>query len=156
MPIIDKFKDMGTTVMGKVESGSLREGDSLVIMPNKVIYLPSTHPTYILVLMNLCFSFGIDDIHIYLQANVKVVAIFCDEDKVSYAGPGENLRVRVSGIEEEDILAGFVLSSIGRFSFLPSVLYCCENFGVYVCYLNLVPIFFELIVTNVLKITRCS
>lgn len=36
MPIIDKFKDMGTTVMGKVESGSVREGDSLLIMPNKV------------------------------------------------------------------------------------------------------------------------
>lgn len=31
------------------------------------------------------------------------------------AGPGENLRVRLSGIEEEDILGGFVLSSIGEF-----------------------------------------
>jgi len=37
MPIIDKFKDMGTVVMGKVESGSIREGDSLVVMPNKVL-----------------------------------------------------------------------------------------------------------------------
>lgn len=36
MPIIDKFKDMGTVVMGKVESGSVREGDSLIVMPNKV------------------------------------------------------------------------------------------------------------------------
>ena len=36
MPIIDKFKDMGTVVMGKVESGSIREGDSLIVMPNKV------------------------------------------------------------------------------------------------------------------------
>ncbi|XP_073142561.1 uncharacterized protein [Henckelia pumila] len=79
MPIIDKFKDMGTVVMGKVESGSIREGDSLLIMPNKV--------------------------------QVKVLAIFCDEDKVGRAGPGENLRVRVSGIEEEDIVSGFVLCS---------------------------------------------
>lgn len=41
MPIIDKFKDMGTVVMGKVESGSIREGNNLLIMPNKVfsIYL---------------------------------------------------------------------------------------------------------------------
>jgi len=39
MPIIDKFKDMGTVVMGKVESGSVREGDSLLVMPNKVDYL---------------------------------------------------------------------------------------------------------------------
>lgn len=82
MPIIDKFKDMGTTVMGKVESGSVREGDSLLIMPNK--------------------------------AQVKVIAIFIDEDKVKCAGPGENLRVRLSGIDDEDILSGFVLSSVAN------------------------------------------
>lgn len=36
MPIIDKSRDMGTVVMGKIESGSVRRGDSLIIMPNKV------------------------------------------------------------------------------------------------------------------------
>ncbi|KAH7678736.1 Protein-synthesizing GTPase protein [Dioscorea alata] len=80
MPIIDKYKDMGTVVMGKVESGSIQEGDNLLIMPNK--------------------------------AQVKVVAVYCDEDKVTRAGPGENLRVKLSGVEEEEILTGFVLSSI--------------------------------------------
>ncbi|XP_040932864.1 eukaryotic peptide chain release factor GTP-binding subunit ERF3A isoform X1 [Gossypium hirsutum] len=80
MPVIDKFKDMGTVVMGKVESGSICEGDSLFVMPNK--------------------------------APVKVLAVYCDEDKVRRAGPGENLRVRLSGIEEEDISSGFVLSSV--------------------------------------------
>ncbi|CAJ2672915.1 unnamed protein product [Trifolium pratense] len=79
MPIIDKFKDMGTVVMGKVESGTIRDGDSLLIMPNK--------------------------------DHVKVVAIYIDENRVTLAGPGENLRVRLSGVEEEDILSGFVLSS---------------------------------------------
>ncbi|CAM8879236.1 unnamed protein product [Rhodiola kirilowii] len=82
LPIIDKFKDMGTVVMGKVESGSVREGDSLMIMPNK--------------------------------AHVKVLAIFCDEDKAISAGPGENLRVRLSGVEEEDILSGFVLCTVAN------------------------------------------
>jgi peptide chain release factor subunit 3 len=82
MPIIDKFKDMGTVVMGKVESGSLREGDTLLVMPNKT--------------------------------QVKVVAIYCDESKVRRAGPGENLRVRLSGIEEDDISSGFVLSSVAN------------------------------------------
>lgn len=52
---------------------------------------------------------------IHLQAQVKVLAIYCDEDKVKHAGPGENLRVRLSGIEEEDILSGFVLCSVGKF-----------------------------------------
>lgn len=42
MPIIDKFKDMGTTVMGKVESGTVREGDSLLLMPNKVFAIELT------------------------------------------------------------------------------------------------------------------
>ncbi|KAL3512201.1 hypothetical protein ACH5RR_024918 [Cinchona calisaya] len=82
MPIIDKFKDMGTVVMGKVESGSIREGDTLLIMPNK--------------------------------AQIKVVAIFCDEEKVRRAGPGNNLRVRITGVEEEEILTGFVLSSFAK------------------------------------------
>lgn len=50
-----------------------------------------------------------------VQAQVKVLSISCDEDKVRRAGPGENLRVRLSGIEEDDILSGFVLSSIGAY-----------------------------------------
>ncbi|KAJ7970304.1 Elongation factor [Quillaja saponaria] len=82
MPIIDKFKDMGTVVMGKVECGSVCEGDSLMVMPNK--------------------------------AQVKVLAVFCDEDRVKRAGPGENLRVRLSAVEEEDILSGFVLCSVAN------------------------------------------
>ncbi|KAK6944121.1 Translational (tr)-type GTP-binding domain [Dillenia turbinata] len=82
LPIIDKFKDMGTVVMGKIESGSVRDGDALWVMPNKV--------------------------------QVKVIAVYCDENKVRVAGPGENVRIRVSGIEEDDILSGFVLSSIAR------------------------------------------
>jgi len=40
MPISEKYKDMGTVVVGKVESGRLRKGDSLMLMPNKVSILP--------------------------------------------------------------------------------------------------------------------
>ncbi|EPS69318.1 hypothetical protein M569_05448, partial [Genlisea aurea] len=82
LPIIDKFKDMGTVLMGKVESGTISEGANLLTMPNKI--------------------------------QVKVIALFCDEDRVRRAGPGENLRVRVSGIEEEDVLTGFVLCGIEK------------------------------------------
>ncbi|KAF8022564.1 hypothetical protein BT93_F0163 [Corymbia citriodora subsp. variegata] len=82
MPIIDKFKEMGTLVMGKVESGSIHEGDSLVLMPNK--------------------------------AYVKVLAVHQDDDKVRCAGPGENVRVTLYGIEEKDILSGFVLSGVEK------------------------------------------
>nr|CAB3449719.1 unnamed protein product [Digitaria exilis] len=74
IPIMDKYKDMGTVVMGKIESGTIREGDSLL-------------------------------------ANVKVLTIHCDDDKVRRAAPGGNVRIKLSGIEE-DIFPGFVLSSI--------------------------------------------
>ena len=50
-----------------------------------------------------------------LQAHVKVIALYCDENKVRRAGPGENVRIRISGIEEEEIIAGFVLSSVGKY-----------------------------------------
>lgn len=41
MPIVDKYKDMGTVVMGKVESGECKKGQNLVIMPNRVSALLS-------------------------------------------------------------------------------------------------------------------
>nr|GEY13326.1 eukaryotic peptide chain release factor GTP-binding subunit ERF3A [Tanacetum cinerariifolium] len=36
MPIMDKVKELGTVLMGKVESGSVHEDDNLLVMPNKV------------------------------------------------------------------------------------------------------------------------
>ena len=36
MPIVDKYKDMGTVVMGKVESGTAKKGQNLLVMPNRV------------------------------------------------------------------------------------------------------------------------
>ncbi|CAF1167965.1 unnamed protein product [Adineta ricciae] len=35
MPIVEKYKDMGMIVMGKIESGCCRVGDQCVIMPNR-------------------------------------------------------------------------------------------------------------------------
>lgn len=36
LPIVDKYSDRGTIALGKVESGSCRKGQSLLIMPNKM------------------------------------------------------------------------------------------------------------------------
>lgn len=87
MPIMDRYKDMGTIVMGKSESGLVKKGDSLVVMPNKV--------------------------------PVKVISVYRDETEVNAARPGENLRLRLQGIEEEDISSGFVVSS--RYNPVPVV-----------------------------------
>jgi translation elongation factor EF-1alpha len=35
MPISEKYKDMGAVVVGKIESGRVKRGDSLMIMPNR-------------------------------------------------------------------------------------------------------------------------
>merc|ERR1719431_1369996 len=35
MPIVDKYSEMGTVVIGKVESGGCKKGDVLLVMPNR-------------------------------------------------------------------------------------------------------------------------
>lgn len=36
LPISEKYNEMGTMVMGKIESGRVKKGDQLLLMPNKV------------------------------------------------------------------------------------------------------------------------
>ncbi len=47
---------------------------------------------------------------------MKVVTVYQDTDEVDYSMPGENLRIRLSGVEDEDISPGFVLSSVSEYS----------------------------------------
>jgi peptide chain release factor subunit 3 len=83
MPISEKYKDMGTIVVGKVESGLLRKGDTLILMPNK--------------------------------DEVEVTAIYNEmEDEVNQALCGDNVRIRLRGVEDDDISPGFVLTSPNR------------------------------------------
>lgn len=80
MPISEKYKDMGTIVVGKIESGHLTKGESLILMPNKV--------------------------------EVKVAALFNElEEEVNTAFVGDNVRIRLNGIDDEDINPGYVLTS---------------------------------------------
>ncbi|XP_058798226.1 eukaryotic peptide chain release factor GTP-binding subunit ERF3A [Phymastichus coffea] len=77
MPIVDKYKDMGTVVMGKVEAGEAKKGQSLLVMPNRTA--------------------------------VVVDQLWSDDEEVTSVGPGENVKVKLKGIEEEDVSPGFVL-----------------------------------------------
>ncbi|KAI0057136.1 hypothetical protein BV25DRAFT_1831505 [Artomyces pyxidatus] len=80
MPISEKYKDLGTIAVGKIESGHIRKGDTLMLMPNKV--------------------------------TVEVAAIYNEmEDEVNTAVSGDNVRIRLRGVEDEDISPGFVLTS---------------------------------------------
>ncbi|KAF8913869.1 eukaryotic polypeptide chain release factor 3 [Gymnopilus junonius] len=80
MPISEKYKDMGTVIVGKIESGHIRKGDNLILMPNKV--------------------------------PVEVAAIFNEvEEEIDRALCGDNVRIRIRGVDDEDISPGFVLTS---------------------------------------------
>lgn len=77
LPIVDKYKDMGTVILGKLESGSICKAQQLIMMPNRHV--------------------------------VEVLSLLSDDVETEDAAPGENLKLRLKGIEEEEILPGFIL-----------------------------------------------
>lgn len=78
MPINEKYKDMGTIVGGKIESGRVKKGKTLLMMPNKKM--------------------------------VEVTGVTDERDEELKVGTcGDNVRIRLRGIEEEEIAPGFVL-----------------------------------------------
>ncbi|GMF02409.1 unnamed protein product [[Candida] boidinii] len=83
LPVSGKMKDLGTVVEGKIESGHIKKGTSLMLMPNKM-------PVEILT--------------IYNETEAEADSAYC----------GEQVRLRLKGVEEEDISPGYVLSSINR------------------------------------------
>lgn len=46
---------------------------------------------------------------ICVQHTVEVLSLLSDDVETDDAGPGENLKLRLKGIEEEEILPGFIL-----------------------------------------------
>lgn len=41
LPVSEKYNELGTMVMGKIESGLVKKGDTLLLMPNKVRVISS-------------------------------------------------------------------------------------------------------------------
>ncbi len=61
---------------------------------------------------------------------MTVTSIYRDENEVVAARGGENLRLRLSGVDEEDIQAGFVICSRNcpvSPSRLPAFRICCGD-----------------------------
>ncbi|RUS14256.1 eukaryotic release factor 3 [Endogone sp. FLAS-F59071] len=81
IPITMKYKNMGTIVVGKIESGKIKKGTNVILMPNR----------------KLC----------------EVTALYNDtEDEVPHAVCGDNVRIRLRGVEEEEVSSGFVLCDV--------------------------------------------
>lgn len=81
MPISTKWKDLGTILEGKIESGHVKKGNKVLMMPG--------------------------------EKQLEVTTIYNEtEEEVDGALCGEQVRLRVKGVEEEDVLNGFVLTSL--------------------------------------------
>jgi peptide chain release factor subunit 3 len=82
MPVSEKYKDMGTMVTGKLQSGYIRKGQKLLMMPNKT--------------------------------KVSVDTILIDDEEVPICQCGDNIKLKLKGIEEEAISKGHVLCQLKK------------------------------------------
>ncbi|KAI1326712.1 hypothetical protein F5Y16DRAFT_373795 [Xylariaceae sp. FL0255] len=83
MAVSGKYRDMGTMIEGKIESGVCKKNMSLIMMPNR--------------------------------EKVEIAALYGEtEDEIPIAQCGDQVRMRLRGIEEDDISPGFVLCSPKR------------------------------------------
>ncbi|KAK4879058.1 hypothetical protein RN001_007204 [Aquatica leii] len=77
VPIVDKYKDMGTVVMNKVESRERRKEENLMNMPNRT--------------------------------PVTVDQLWLNDDEVSSVVGRENVKLKVKGVEQENVSPVLVL-----------------------------------------------
>ncbi|KAJ2078661.1 translation termination factor GTPase eRF3 [Coemansia sp. RSA 988] len=78
IPISEKYRDMGTVVSGKIESGHIKVNQKVIIMPEK----------------RAC-----EISHIYGE----------DESEEQSAVSGDNVRIKLRGVEEDSIQNGHVI-----------------------------------------------
>ncbi|CAI8502698.1 unnamed protein product [Pichia kudriavzevii] len=80
LPVSGKMKDLGTVIEGKIESGHIKKGQSLLLMPNRT---------------------NVEVLTIYNETEAEADSAFC----------GEQVRLRLKNVEEEDVSVGYVLTS---------------------------------------------
>ncbi|PIA18961.1 hypothetical protein COEREDRAFT_79485 [Coemansia reversa NRRL 1564] len=78
IPISEKYRDMGTVVSGKIESGHIKVNQKIIIMPEKRVCEIS---------------------HIYGE----------NESEEQSAVSGDNIRIKLRGVEEDSIQNGHVI-----------------------------------------------
>lgn len=58
------------------------------------------------------FKDNFELVYVRLQTTVQVIQLWSDEVETDDVGSGENVRMKLKGIEDTDVLAGFVLCAI--------------------------------------------
>ena len=118
-------QDMGTFVIGKLEAGTLVKGQSLVMMPNKVcsqrisVQCPVRFPPVPAIgvgtrgaskLPSYTHASSVPHtVPLSLQVQVEVLSVCRNEQEIQKGFCGDNLKIKLKGIEEEEISSGFVL-----------------------------------------------
>ncbi|KAG4302987.1 hypothetical protein PCK1_000653 [Pneumocystis canis] len=80
IPVQAKYRDMGLVVEGKIESGYVKKGSNIILMPNKSI--------------------------------IEVTALYDEIEEIQVARCGEQVKLRIRGVDDDDIMPGHILSSI--------------------------------------------
>jgi peptide chain release factor subunit 3 len=124
VPIIARYKEMGGLfVLGKVRLGSVSPSLSYSVFVCGVFYLYFFR-SHSAVLCAAVFCWCVVQLEsgtlykgqkLLMQPNsveVEVQGIQIDEVDVNLARTGENLLLKIKGIEEEDVHVGFVLSPV--------------------------------------------
>jgi len=83
MPIAGKYRDMGTVIEGKIESGYVKKGSNILMMPGKTL---------------------VEVLAVYSETEMEIFGATC----------GDQIRLRVKGVEEEDVMPGYVMTSPKR------------------------------------------
>jgi len=83
MPVAAKYRDLGTMIEGKIDSGILKKDQKYLLMPSR--------------------------------AEISILSLYGEtEDEIPVATCGDQVRLKIKGAEEEDILPGFVLCNPKR------------------------------------------
>ncbi|KAA0186797.1 Eukaryotic peptide chain release factor GTP-binding subunit ERF3A [Fasciolopsis buskii] len=118
IPISDKYKDMGIFVTGKIESGTVNRGQTILLLPNKIsvevaqlrLDLDSAcdQATFLFKLTLLTNS----------SAEVTIWSapqVFNGDVEVESAVAGETCKLRLKNVEEDDVTPGFCLCSVDNY-----------------------------------------
>ncbi|KAL7073267.1 hypothetical protein ACQ4LE_007170 [Meloidogyne hapla] len=80
--VANKFSDMGTIIVGKLESGMITKGQQMLLMPNRM--------------------------------PVQVLSCHVNETETDQVYAGDSFQLKLKGVEDTDIMSGFVLCSTDR------------------------------------------
>ncbi|KAJ1615266.1 putative transcription factor TFIIH [Cryptosporidium canis] len=81
IPLLDGYRDNGVIAMGKIEIGTIKCGDTLVVMPNRS------------------------------KTKIQSICLGEETDEYAWSGPGENVRIKLLNVDEDSLSKGFVLCS---------------------------------------------